>query len=343
MQQLLLSILTLTGAAALAADGGFLFVTFKGEASPMTEQIYFATSSDGRHWEALNGGEPVLVSKVGEKGVRDPYLLRSHDGRKFHLLATDLSINLNHDWKRAVQAGSKSLVIWDSDDLVHWSEPRLVRVAADDAGCTWAPEAVYDEDTGDYLVFWASKTGSDEFAKHRIWASRTKDFETFGKPFIYIDKPQDVIDTDIVRENGKYYRFSKDEKFKAITMEVSEKLMGPWQDVPDFSLATMRGYEGPECFLLEPAAAGRGPTWCLLLDYYSKHAGYQPFVSHDLAGGQFTPASDISFPFRFRHGSIVPITAEELARLTAAYGKNKTVSSFALSGMGGSSPVIRMP
>ena len=321
MKRLFLLLTLLTSTAAVAGDGGFLFVTFKGEATPMTEQIYFALSQDGRHWEALNGAKPVLISKLGEKGVRDPYLLRSHDGSKFYILATDLSINLNHDWNRAVKAASKSIVIWESTNLVNWSEPRLVKVAADDAGCTWAPEAVYDEDTGDYLVFWASKTAGDNFAKHRIWASRTKDFITFGQPFIYMDKSQDVIDADIIRANGSYYRFSKDEKFKAINMEVSSKLMGPWSDVPEFSLAKIRGYEGPECFLLEPAAAGNPPTWCLLLDQYSKGAGYQPFLTHDLAGGQFTAAPDISFPFLFRHGAVLSLTPVEYARVKAAYGE----------------------
>jgi sucrose-6-phosphate hydrolase SacC (GH32 family) len=311
----------LTAANVFAADGGFLFVTFKGEQSPMTEQIYFALSKDGRSWEALKNGEPVLVSRLGEKGVRDPYLLRSHDGKKFYILATDLSINLNHDWRRATHAGSKSLVIWESNDMTHWSEPHLVRVAADDAGCTWAPEAVYDEDTHDYLVFWASTTKSDDFAKHRIWAARTTDFRTFGKPFIYIEKPTTVIDTDIVRDNGKYYRFSKDEQYKAITMEVSEKLLGPWQDVPQFSLAQLRGYEGPECFQLEPAASDKTATWCLILDQYSKGTGYQPFTTQDLAGGQFAPGAGFTFPFHFRHGSILPLSAVEYQRLEAAYGK----------------------
>ncbi len=302
------------------AGGGFLFATFKGESTPMTEQIYFALSPDGRNWKALNNAEPVLISTLGEKGVRDPYLIRSHDGKKFYLLATDLSINLNRNWTRAVRAGSKSIVIWESEDLVHWSAPRLVPVAAEDAGCTWAPEAIYDEETKDYLVFWASTNGSDGFAKQRIWASRTKDFQTFGQPFIYIERPEAVIDTDIIRADGKYYRFSKDEKFKAITLEVSEKLMGPWQDMPEFSLSKVKGYEGPQCFLLEPASAGKLPTWCLLLDYYSKGAGYQPFISQNLSGGQFTPSSDISFPFRFRHGAVIPITTAEQDRLKTAYG-----------------------
>ena len=148
----------------------------------MTEQIYFVVSRDGKDWTSLNGGEPVLVSQLGERGVRDPFLLRAHDGSKFFLIATDLSIHLNRDWGRAVRAGSKSIVIWESSDLVNWSEPRLVKVAPDDAGCTWAPEAIYDEATQDYLVFWASTTAGDKFAKHRIWAARTKDFKTFAQP-----------------------------------------------------------------------------------------------------------------------------------------------------------------
>lgn len=304
-----------------AADAGFLFVTFKGEQSPMTEQIYFALSKDGRNWSALNNAEPVLVSKVGEKGVRDPYLLRTHDGGKFILIATDLSINLNHDWGRAVRAGSRSVVIWESTNLVQWSEPRLVAVAPEDAGCTWAPEAIYDKAAGEFLLFWASTTKRDNFAKHRVWAARTKDFKEFSKPFIFIERPAAIIDTTMVHDGTSYFRFSKDETSKGITMETSPKIMGPWQSVTNFSLGKLRGYEGPECYLVEPATVAKPPTWCLILDYYSKGQGYQPFITHDLASGQFAPGQGFTFPFRFRHGSILRLSEEEYKRLDSAYSK----------------------
>ena len=322
-KKLFLLVAMLTGNGALASDGGYLFVTFKGEQTPMSEQIYFAVSPDGHKWEALNQSQPVLVSALGEKGVRDPYLLRSHDGKKYYLIATDLSINLNGNWNRATHAGSKSIVIWDSTDLVHWSPPRLVKVSPDDAGCTWAPEAVYDEDRKEYLIFWASMTASDNFSKQRIWAAWTKDFVTFGKPFVYIDKPWHVIDTDIVRENNKYYRFSKDEQYAAITMETSTNLIGPWNDATNFSLAKIRGYEGPECYPINPAAAGKPATWCLILDQYSKGTGYQPFVTEDLSGGQFKPGEGFAFPFRLRHGSPLLISEAEYERLDKAYGQPK--------------------
>lgn len=316
MKLILLLLSTLFSAIALASDGGFLFVTFKGEQSPLTEQIYFVISKDGRKWETLNGAAPTLVSKVGERGVRDPYLLRSHDGKRFFLLATDLSINLNGDWSRAVRAGSKSIVIWESSNLVDWSEPRLVKVAPDDAGCTWAPEAIYNPASKNYLVFWASTTQGDNFAKHRIWAAETKDFRTFGKPFIYIEKPTSVIDTTIAQNGKSFYRFSKDEKFKAITMEVSDNLMGSWKEISQFSLSKLVGYEGPECYRLSSG------TWCLILDHYQQGKGYEPFVTSDLAGGQFSPGEGFSLPFRLRHGSILPLSAKEYERLVKTYGKS---------------------
>ena len=307
-------------AGAYAAEiGGYLFVTFRGEASPMTEQIYFMLSENGRDWKALHDAEPVLVSTLGEKGVRDPFILRSHDNKKFYLIATDLSINLNGDWGRAQTAASKSIVIWESEDLVRWSEPRLVKVAPDNAGCTWAPEAVYDEDAKEYMVFWASKTADDNYSKQRIWAARTRDFKTFGKPFVYIEKPNTVIDTTIIHDDGIYYRFTKDERDKAITMESSKQLMSGWEEVPGFSLSKLRGYEGPTCFMIEPPKGDKPAKWCLLLDQYSTGAGYQSYETDALAKGDFEEGDKMDFPFHpVRHGTVLALTKAEYDRLRKA-------------------------
>ena len=307
-------------AAVPATPAGYLFATFKNGGSEASEQIYFGLSTDGRKWEALNNGEPVLVSTIGDKGVRDPYLLRAHDGKTFYLIATDLSMHHTKDWTKAVREASRAIIIWESTDLVNWSQPRRVEVAPQDAGNAWAPEAIYDEEKGDYLVFWASSTKGDDFAKHRIWAARTKDFKAFSPPFVYIEKPTTIIDTTIVRDSGKYYRFTKDEKFKAITMETALRLDGPWTEVPDFSLAKAVGYEGPEAYVIEPGTADRPAVWTLIVDAYTARTGYQPYVSKNLASGQFEPGAGFSFPFPFRHGSILPLSEEELARVKARYG-----------------------
>lgn len=317
--------------AAPADPAGYLFVTFRGEGSPEGEQVYFALSNDGKMWKALNDSKPVLVSTVGEKGVRDPYLLRRHDGDGFYLIATDLSIHRNGDWNRAVRGGSHSIVIWESPDLIDWSGPRLVEVAPKDSGCTWAPEAIYDDANENYLVFWASTTARDDYAKHRIWAARTEDFRTFSEPFIYIEKPTTVIDTTIVQEGGSYFRFTKDEKYKAISLEASTRLAGPWREVPEFSLFRLRGYEGPQCYKLEAASDGPTATWCLLLDQYSRGEGYQPYITHDLPGGEFEPAEDFEFPFKFRHGSVLALRSDEYRKLQASMDSGRLDDNEAVS------------
>ncbi|MGM9936073.1 MAG: LamG-like jellyroll fold domain-containing protein, partial [Candidatus Ornithomonoglobus sp.] len=155
--------------------GAYLFAHFAGnESSPEHEQIYFSVSTDGTTWKTLNVGSPVLTSTVGEKGVRDPYILRGEDG-KFFVIATDLSIYYlgitqgSNKWGYCQTNGSQSIVVWESDDLVNWSEASLVKVAKDNAGCTWAPEAVYDAEKDAYMVFWASKTSDDNYSVQRMY------------------------------------------------------------------------------------------------------------------------------------------------------------------------------
>ena len=48
----------------------YLFVHFREKTSPDGEQVHFAVSRDGFHWQALNGGHPVLWAYYGDRGVR---------------------------------------------------------------------------------------------------------------------------------------------------------------------------------------------------------------------------------------------------------------------------------
>ena len=49
----------------------YLFVHFREKATPDGEQVYFGLSRDGCHWEAVNGGAPVLWAYYGDKGVAE--------------------------------------------------------------------------------------------------------------------------------------------------------------------------------------------------------------------------------------------------------------------------------
>jgi len=294
----------------------YLFAYFTGESSATGEQIYFATSTDGLHWKELNDGNPVLISTVGDKGVRDPYIMRSPEGDKFYMIATDLRIANGAGWSAAQTAGSKSIVVWESTDLVNWSKERLVKVARDDAGCTWAPEFVYDEITGEYLVFWASRVAEDNYAKQRIYAAKTRDFYTFTEPIVYFERPSDVIDSTIIKHNGIYYRFSKDEVNKNIIVDKCDQLLGKeFERISAPVVESQAGVEGPAIFKFIGEE-----KWCLLLDNYGG-IGYYPLVSYDLASGEFTRlnASEYSLPSSPRHGTVMQITQEEYDAVTAKW------------------------
>ena len=236
-----------------------------------------------------------------------------HRDGKFFIIATDLSVyNLKNNWTAAAQQGSKSIVVWESSDLVNWSEASLVKINNDNAGCTWAPEACYDPEKDEYMVFWASVVSDDSYQKYRIYRSYTKDFKTFSAPELYIEEPNAVIDTTIIDHEGTYYRFTKNEAKSSITMQECTSLSGDWKDVANYNLGSMTGYEGPTIYKLN----GKN-EWCLLLDYFSKSKGYKPFVTTDITKGEFTADSDFSFDGTYRHGTVMPITQAEYESLTA--------------------------
>ncbi|NKE62169.1 1,4-beta-xylanase [Lentzea sp. PSKA42] len=178
-----------------AAMEGYLFAYFTGEASQDTEQVHFAASrgNDPLHWDELNGGRPVLRSKHGETGVRDPFIIRSPEGDRFFLVATDLQINDGRGWDAAMRHGSRYLEIWESTDLVTWSDQRHVLVSDATAGMTWAPEATYDPLIGAYVVYWASNVYAPGDTDHtgstypRMMYSTTRDFRTFTTPRVWND------------------------------------------------------------------------------------------------------------------------------------------------------------
>lgn len=320
---------------ALAADQNFaayLFAYFKGEGLAQGEQIYFAVSKDGLHWTDLNDGNPILISTMGEKGLRDPFIMRSAEGDRFFVIATDLKINGNGNWTAAQTTGSKSIMVWESPDLVHWSEQRMCRVAPDGAGCTWAPEAVYDEASGQYLVFWSSKIPSGDNT-HRVYYCTTKDFKSFSEAKVWIELRNangnviSAIDATAIKVGDTYYRFKKNEATephkagmpngKYIIMERSKSLLGSWTEI-DSDMSKVSGVEGPTCFKFNDEE-----KWCLLLDDFGGK-GYYPLVTHDLSSGQFTQlsADQYSFPSVMRHGSVINLTEDEYYGLMAKYDPN---------------------
>jgi len=319
-------------AAGSARYAGYLFVYFTGEGTADGEQVYFGLSrgNDPVRWREPSG-RPALRSAVGTGGVRDPFVIRSPRGDRFYLIATDLRMYGRDDWERTWRHGSRSIVVWESADLVRWSAPRLVQVAPDTAGNVWAPEAFYDPVRGEYVVFWASTLypaddpGHTTQSYNRIVYATTRDFRTFSAPKPWFDPGHSVIDSTVLRHDGEYYRFSQDDRGpggggatpcgRYITQEKSTVLTSPAYGLVKECIGkdAIVGGEGPLVF-----RSNTEKRWYLFIDEYGGR-GYAPFETTDLNSGDWRPVVDAQLPGRPRHGTVLPVTRAEYNRLAAKY------------------------
>lgn len=296
--------------------GGYLFAHFTGEHKD-GEQIYFALSRDGLHWQDLSD-TPVLRSSVGMRGVRDPFMVRDPNSGRVYLIATDLRIEAGLGWGAAQYSGSRDIVIWESDDLIHWSNERAVTVGIPEAGCVWAPESVYDNEKNAFFVYFASMVSDNgEVPKQRIYTVYTKDFRTFTEPSLWIERESHIIDTTVFENRGRWFRVSGDNMTGRLLFEGSDKLMEGYEILPSETLTSLDGLEGPMCYPLSD-----GKTFCLIADQYKAGKGYLPMVTDDPGRRDFRVLSPEEYDMgrlKKRHGGVLRLTDAEVVRLSEYY------------------------
>lgn len=307
---------------------GYLFAYFLGEGTPTGERVHLATSrgNDPLRYDTLNNGVPVLTSTTGTTGARDPFLMRKRDGG-FLLITTDAKMHDGPSWDHAQRHGSRNIVIWESPDLVTWSSPRLAEVGDDTVGNVWAPEAFYDPATRRYVVFWASNLYPRTDPQHtgpsynRVLYATTTDFRAFSPQRVWIDPGHAVIDTTVVTDRGQFFRFTKDEREqsqapcgKFVFQERGRSFFGPYGKVAD-CLGRGDIAMGEGATLFQDNNSGR---WHMFVDEFLGR-GYVPFETDDLASGRWTPSASADLPTGSRHGSVLPVTADELRRVRAAH------------------------
>jgi hypothetical protein len=372
-----------TAPDAVAADAvdadyeGYVFAYFAGESTADGEKIYLAASKgdDPLDYDELNDGRPILESTFGERGLRDPFLIRSADGETFYLLATDLRIFGGNDFGNAQERGSKYLEIWESDDLVHWSEQRHVKVSSDYAGNTWAPEAYYDEGLGQYVVYWASalypttETDGRDIATsyQRMMYATTTDFRTFSTPQPWVDVSRGggrgMIDATVQLVGDTYYRIIKDEatftvrqeKSPSLTATVTGSLPTTTSPATGWQLVKERVGSGQANPWGGTFDQGEGPTmfqdnedpdrWYLFIDQPSYHGGqgYLAFQTDDLPSGDWVSVPTADLPSSPRHGTVLPVTQEELDVVRAGWQPELLVASVedaAVSTRQGTTPAL---
>src|SRR5690625_4668045 len=305
-----------------APDTGYVSAYFRSDSD---ERIYQAhtTENDFFTFVSSNDGEPTVVSTTGDKGLRDPFILRSVNGDKYYMVATDLCIGCGTGWGPAQQWGSLKIHVYESTDLVNWtptSDEPGITVNQPLAGMTWAPEVYWDDDLEAYVVFFASRMYHD--AEHtqtdghaQMFYVITRDFKHFTyPPTQWQDTGHSRIDSTVMKIDDYYYRFTKNEandpadgleRGKDIFLERSSVLTAPtyqsdpnanpdetWELMDTAMTTPLTGNhgEGPEIIKLNTDDPNNTPDddgYVFLVDNYSA-GGYVPFVT---TGTQITESS----------------------------------------------------
>lgn len=221
----------------VAPNTGYAAVTFLSDADTTNgkigEALYESATSTTENnffsFSEINGGNPVITSHTDTTGLRDPYVLRSHDGDKYYMIATDLKVS-QQGWGQNQQYGSLKVEVWESTDMVNWTRTNAedgtdsgIVVNSSNQGMTWAPEAFWDDSLGSYVVFFSSraytddsrttaKTGNKGGAYNIVRYVTTRDFKTFTPAKDWQDTGYSRIDSSVFKIGDYYYRMTKNEE-----------------------------------------------------------------------------------------------------------------------------------
>ncbi len=301
----------------------YLFTYFLGS-EPGEEAICFAVSQDGYSFRALNNNKPVIGSKEisSTGGVRDPHILRCEDGNTFYMVATDLYVP-EMGWE------NYAMILMKSTDLIHWEStvvniPETFPDEYGDVYRVWAPQTIYDKETGKYMIYFSMKQGEDPDKIYYAYAdeSFTK-LESAPKQLYYPPEWSNnkaCIDGDIIYKDGKYHLFHKAEDGEpGIKLAVSDKLTEGYELVSAERVdKETRPVEGSGIFKLN-----NSEEWILMYDMYTS-GRYQFTKSTDLQNF-IVIDEEVDMNFHPRHGTVMPVTEKELKALIAAFGSEEDI------------------
>lgn len=290
----------------------YLFCYFTGN-EPEHERICFAISHDGFNFKPLNNGKPVISQKTGTLCMRDPFLIRGENG-EFYIIATDMKSSLG--WN-----SNHGVVSWKSDDLINWYDETAVDFhqyeSTKTANKIWAPEAIFDEEKGEYFVYY-SVYNTNSTKPISIWYSYTSDFKSFTEPkeLFSPSNGMDAIDADIIRVNDKFYMAYKDECHKTICEVVADKLTGPYYEYENNTIAKTDHHVEGNCMykLIDQN------KYIMIMDMYCDGRYFMQETDDTM---DFKPVDDDKFTLDFtpRHGSVITITDDEYQKLIANFGE----------------------
>ena len=296
----------------------YLFTFFP---SNSDENIYYALSDNGYDYTTINDGRPMVsaqnITVMG--GLRDPHILRGHDGR-FYMVATDMRSALGWD-------SNRGMVLMRSDDLINWQTStvhfptRFEGTYFANVTRVWAPETIYDPVAQKYMIYFSILTDDGTVPYDKVfYAYANDDFTDLeGTPTYFYDRGSATIDMDIVfnENDGLYHAVYKNEGSGGICQVTATTLTAPegsplgsqWSSPSGTLQQTTEAVEGAGIFRLI-----NSDDWILMYDCYM-NGHYQFCSSPDLYTFTFRKNTATSGSFTPRHGTVIPITDVEYYRL----------------------------
>ncbi len=295
------------------------------------ENIYYALSNDGYNFTPMNNGKRVVAADTVsiKKGLRDPHVLRAPDGW-FYMVNTDMKSA--EGW-----ASNRGMVLMKSRNLINWKHSTVhfpdKYKGKNFANVTrvWAPETIWDANyvnkdgsKGRPLVYYSLLTNDGTIPYDKVYFNyANEDFTDLeGDPTHFFDRGKSTIDMDIVYNpvDKLYHAFYKNEgdggicKVQAQTLTSENGTKAPtWYKRSGALQQTTEAVEGAGVFKLI-----NQNSWVLMYDCYM-NGHYQFTSSTDLDNFKFVQDTKTSGAFTPRHGTILPITAQETAALMKVF------------------------
>lgn len=312
---------------------GYLMVHFVEDSQGYAEKIYLDISrgDNPEQWDPLNGRKPILTSNLGTTGVRDPFITYNPETQTYYIIATDLRVfgGDNAGWGEWQHNYSTKMNVWESKDLITWSDVRQFDVVRNmdgeklaNLGMMWAPETTWVEDyygegKGAFVVYWTSHRYADEAQTQSLGADImwgvTTDFtqETweFGGMFLEGGNAG-WIDTNIIRDGEKTYHITKSNA-EEIIMEVTTAK--DWWNYETTEWTRVQSHIGQSRFgAVEGPASFKDHSqenrWYLFVDDLPT-PGYQPMISTDLSKGfEYLDSPDYFLTTHTKHGGVISLT-----------------------------------
>ena len=231
--------------ASAAENSKYLFAYFTGNATS-EQKIHFATSTDGRRFTALNGGNQTVTQKTGTQCARDPYLFYSEKENCYYLLATDY--DYSHDnWGD----NQSTMTVWKSNDLITWSNETHIDAknipGINFVNNLWAPQALWDDNEQKYMVYYSTTLDGDKTVVYS-YTTDLFDVTKYSAPQKISNFNFPIIDADITKVGDEYVMFVKYEGKSTIYASVSNSPNSFSNPVKLVSTNASTAFEGPQLF-----------------------------------------------------------------------------------------------